>query len=185
MDLTRPHTIRVEKSVNINKSPEEIYQFWRKLETLPRFMNHLESVNVTDERHSHWVAKAPVGMKVQWDAEIVNDLENEFISWRSLENADVPNAGSVAFRQLEDGQGTEVSVVLEYDPPAGVLGATFARLFGEEPSVQVADDLQRLKRLLETGEAEPTDTQGEGPIDLGNVPDFIKKMTGPFAEGKE
>ena len=150
--------VRVDESIVIAKRPEEVYQFWRNLENLPRFMQHLESVQEIDNKHSHWVAKAPAGQTVQWKAEIINDILNRLIGWRSLEGADVDNAGSVQFRPATGG-GTEVKVSLHYNPPGGTLGAMFAKLFGEEPSQQIADDLQRLKELLETGKPISTNAQ--------------------------
>jgi uncharacterized membrane protein len=143
--------IRVDRAITIDKAPEEVYAFWRNLENLPRFMDHLESVRVIDDRRSHWVAKAPVGTTVEWDAEIINEIPNELIAWRSLEGADVDNAGSVRFEPAANGRGTEVKVSLQYNPPAGSLGAAVARLFGEEPSKQIEDDLRRFKELMETG----------------------------------
>ncbi len=142
--------IKVEKSVEINRPPEELYRFWRNFENLPRFMNHLESVKVTGEGRSHWVAKAPAGRTVEWDAEIYNEKENELIAWRSLEGADVDNAGSVRFEPSADGRGTTVRVTLKYDPPAGKLGSLVAKLFGEEPSQQIDEDLERFKQVMET-----------------------------------
>ena len=143
--------VRVDASVTINRSREELYKFWRNLENLPRFMRHLESVKEIDNKHSHWVAKAPVGRSVQWKAEIINEAENERIGWRSLPGSDVDNAGSVRFKPAPDGNGTVVQVSLQYNPPGGVVGAMFAKLFGEEPSIQIDDDLQRFKSLMETG----------------------------------
>lgn len=156
--------IKVEKSVTINKSPAELYTFWRNFENLPRFMDHLESVKSTgaDGKRSHWVAKAPAGTTVEWDAEVINDKPNELIAWRSLENADVDNAGSVRFKEAAAGRGTEVKVSLEYDPPGGIVGATIAKLFGEEPSQQIEEDLRRLKRVMETGEIPTTEGQSSG-----------------------
>lgn len=143
--------IRVDEAVTINRSPEEIYRFWRQLENLPRFMNHLESVTQLDETRSHWVAKGPAGKRVEWDAEIINEIPNELIGWRSMEGADVDNAGSVQFLRAPGNAGTEIRVELRYDPPGGALGAMFAKLFGEEPNQQVADDLLNLKSILEAG----------------------------------
>ena len=154
--------IKIEKSVTINKSPAELYRFWRNFENLPRFMNHLESVRVLDPRRSHWVAKAPAGMSVAWDAEIINEKENELIAWRSLEDADIPNAGSVRFEKASNGRGTEVKVALNYDPPAGKLGVSIAKLFGEEPEQQVEEDLRRFKQLMEAGETPTTEGQPRG-----------------------
>jgi uncharacterized membrane protein len=144
----RGEGIRVEQAVTINRPREEIYRFWRNFENLPRFMDHLESVTVLDENRSHWVAKAPAEMRVEWDATIHNEIENELIAWRSLPGADVNNAGSVHFTPAGEGR-TEVRVVLSYEPPAGKLGAAVAKLLGEEPSQQVDDDLRRFKQVME------------------------------------
>ncbi|HEX8844011.1 MAG TPA: SRPBCC family protein [Pyrinomonadaceae bacterium] len=153
---------KVEKSVTINKSPEELYRFWRNFENLPKFMNHLESVKTYGDGRSHWVAKAPAGSTVEWDAEVYNEKENELIAWRSLEGADVDNAGSVRFEPAVGGRGTVVRVTLKYDPPAGKLGALVAKLFGEEPGQQVEEDLRRFKQVMETGEAATTEGQPTG-----------------------
>ena len=142
---------KVERSVVVNRPAHEVYQFWRNFENLPRFMDHLESVTVIDETRSHWVAKGPAGAKVEWDAVIHNEIENQLIAWRSLPGADVNNAGSVHFTEAGPGQ-TEVRVVLSYEPPAGDLGAAVAKLLGEEPSQQVADDLRRFKQVMEASE---------------------------------
>jgi uncharacterized membrane protein len=144
--------IKVEKSITINRSPEELFSFWRNFENLPRFMDHLESVRTTSQTRSHWVAKAPAGTTVEWDAEIINEKPNELIAWRSLEGADVDNAGSVRFERAAS--GTTVRVTLEYDPPAGIVGAAVAKLFGEAPDQQIEDDLQRFKQVMETGEGQ-------------------------------
>ena len=154
--------IKVEKSVTINKSPEELYRYWRNFENLPRFMNHLESVKVLDPKRSHWVAKAPAGRTVEWDAEIHNEKENELIAWRSLEGSEVNNAGSVRFEKAPNGRGTEVKVALEYEPPAGFIGSLIAKLFGEEPEQQVQEDLRRFKQVMEAGEASTTQGQPSG-----------------------
>ena len=154
--------VKVEKSLTINRSPEELYQFWRNFENLPRFMNHLEAVRVTGEGRSHWVAKAPAGTTVEWDAEVYNEKENEMIAWRSLEGSDVDNAGSVHFTRASGGRGTEVRVVLKYDPPGGKVGSLVAKLFGEEPEQQIQEDLRRFKQLMETGETATTEGQPSG-----------------------
>ena len=145
--------ILVERSVTVNRPRAELYQMWRDFENLPRFMKHLESVNVEDREsgRSHWVAKGPIGASVEWDAEVINDVENQVIGWRSLPEADVVSAGSVTFNAAPEGRGTELRVKLQYQPPGGKIGAAFARLFGEEPSQQIREDLRRLRQLMETG----------------------------------
>jgi uncharacterized membrane protein len=154
--------VHVTKTVTINRSPQELYAFWRNFENLPRIMRHLESVTMLDGNRSHWKAKAPISMTVEWDAEIVNEKPHEVIGWRSLQDAQIPNAGSVRFKPLEYGRGTEVKVELGYVPPAGKLGATVAKLLGEEPEVQIEDDLRRYKQLMEAGEIATTDGQPSG-----------------------
>jgi uncharacterized membrane protein len=143
---------RVNKSIVINSSPEELYQYWRNFENLPRFMHHLESVTVTGDRRSHWVATAPAGTTVEWDAEITEDRPNELIAWQSLEGADVYNRGSVRFERAPGNRGAIVRVEIDYDPPGGKLGAAVAKLFGEDPEQQIHSDLRRFKQVIETGE---------------------------------
>ena len=142
--------VHVTKSVTINKSPAELYQFWHNFENLPLFMNHLESVTVTGDKHSHWKAKAPLDYSVEWDAQTTDDRENERIAWKSLDGADIPNSGTVEFNPTST-RGTEVKVTLTYEPPAGKFGSYVAKLFGEAPSQQIEEDLRRFKRLMETG----------------------------------
>ena len=149
--VARGEGIKVERTITVNRPREEVYRFWRQLENLPRFMDHLESVTVLDEDLSHWVAKGPAGTRVEWDASIHNEIENELIAWRSLPGSDIDNAGSVHF--IPAGDGTEVRVVLRYDPPAGRVGAAVAKLLGEEPDQQVEEDLRRFKQVMEAAEA--------------------------------
>jgi uncharacterized membrane protein len=153
--------IHVKKSVTINKSPAELYQFWRNFENLPKFMTHLEAVTVTGEKTSFWKAKAPLGTTVEWNAEITSDQENERIGWKSTEGADIANTGVVEFRPTST-RGTEVRVVLTYEAPGGKLGSLVAKLFGEEPSQQVYGDLYRFKSLMESGEIITVEGQPSG-----------------------
>ena len=157
--------IFVEHSVVIDRPASQVYEYWRKLENLPNVMSHLESVTVLDNRRSRWVAKAPLGSHVEWEAEIVNDKPGERIGWHSLPGATVDNAGSVQFEALAGGSpsagspamgnpehgSTRVHVALSYRPPVGPLGAAVAKMFGEEPSQQIAEDLQKFKQSFESG----------------------------------
>ena len=152
----------VRKSIVVNKSPEELYSFWRNFENLPQFMPHLESVRQTGANRSHWVAKGPAGSNVEWDAEIINETPNELIAWRSLEGADVDNAGSVRFERAPGGRGTVVKVEFQYRPPAGKIGSIVAKLFGQSPEKQVKVDLLRFKQLMETGVLTLTEGQPAG-----------------------
>jgi uncharacterized membrane protein len=136
----------VKKAITINRSPAELYQYWHDFENLPRFMKRLASVQTTGAGRSHWTAKGPAGTTVEWDAEVVDDRPNELIAWRSLPGATVDNAGSVRFAPAPGDRGTEVRVELRYDPPGGALGATVAKLFGEDPTQQIPDDLRQVRR---------------------------------------
>lgn len=144
--------IRVDESVTVNATPEELYALWRKFENLPRFMSHLESVEVHDARHSRWCVKGPLGVDGQWEAAIINEIPNALIGWRSVDSSRVRNAGSVHFKPAFGGRSTEMKVELLYDPPAGQLGAWVARVFGEDPARQVREDLRAFKQRMETGE---------------------------------
>jgi uncharacterized membrane protein len=149
--------IHAGASCIINRQPEEVHAFWRNFENLPRFMRHLESVKDLGDGRSHWVAKGPAGMTVEWDAMLVADDPGKVITWRSLENSDVDNAGAVRFERAPGGRGTIVRVNIEYNPIGGVLGAAVAKLFGEEPEQQLDDDLRRFKQILEIGEVVVSD----------------------------
>jgi uncharacterized membrane protein len=154
--------IRVDHAVTINRPRADVYAFWRDLENLPRFMEHLQSVKVLDETRSHWVAQAPAGRTVEWDAVIHNEIPNERLAWRSLPGASVDHAGAVIFSDAPAGRGTEVRVELQYNPPGGMVGAALAKLWREEPSQQIRSDMQRLKQILEAGEVITTKGQPSG-----------------------
>jgi len=160
--------VEVDKTMTIGKSPEELYRFWRRFENLPRFMTHLDSVQHLDPKRSHWVTKTVLGMTAEWDAEITEERKNELIAWHSLEGGHIPHRGSVRFQPAPDGRGTEVHVTLAYAPPLGKLGATFAKLFGEEPGQQLGEDLRRLKWLMETGEIPTIEGQASGWVKIRN-----------------
>ena len=152
--------IHVEHSVLIRRPVAELYRFWRDFENLPRFMEHLESVSGREEGISHWVARAPGGMTVEWDARIINEVDNRLIGWQSLTGSRIATAGSVHFDETE--RGTIVRVHLQYNPPGGKLGAGVAYMMGEEPNLQIQEDLRRFKSLMEAGETPTTAGQPAG-----------------------
>lgn len=168
--------VHVSRAITVNRPRAEVYGFWRDLENLPRFMEHLESVRVLGQKRSHWKARAPAGTTVEWDAETIDERPDELIAWRSLPGADVTNSGNVRFADAPSG-GTEVLVQLSYDPPGGKLAATIAKLFGEEPSLQLSGDLRRFKQVMELGEvirSDATVTRGSHPArppELDEIPD--------------
>ena len=158
--------IRVEKTLTINAPADTLYRFWRNIENLPRFMHHLRSVQRLDDHRSHWIADGPAGTEVQWEAEIIREVENELISWQSIEPADVYHAGSVHFRPAPQGRGTEVKVVMRYTLPYASLGTMVATLFHKNPEQQIEEDLRRFKSLVEAGEVPTTAGQPTGSSSL-------------------
>jgi uncharacterized membrane protein len=154
--------VEVKESFTVLKSPEELFAFWRRLENLPAFMKHLESVEEVDAKRSHWRASAPGGGHVDWDAEIIEEEPGRLISWKSLPVSDIDNGGSVRFRPATGGRGTVVEVTMFYQPPGGKAAAGIAKIFGEEPRMQVREDLRRFKQLAETGEIPTIEGQSSG-----------------------
>ena len=156
--------IQVERTVTIDRPVSELYNYWRDFTNLPNFMAHLKSVTNKDEsgKVSHWVANAPLDLKIEWDAEIIEDEPERLIAWNALDNADIDNCGFVRFQPATGDRGTRVKVVLESQPPGGVLTDAIAKLFGESPSEQIGDELNRFKQLMETGEIATTAGQPQG-----------------------
>jgi uncharacterized membrane protein len=154
--------VHVEETVSILRPREELYRFWRNFENLPRFMHYLESVRSTDGNRSHWVARGPMNVRVEWDAEVTAERPNEQISWRSLPGSTVETEGSVTFQPEPANRGTRVKVVMRYDPPAGKVGAAMASLFGRSGEQESREDLRRFKRFMETGEIPTTKGQPTG-----------------------
>lgn len=149
-------------AITIRADAQDLYRRWRDFASFPEFMYHLDSVTVTADGRSHWVAKAPLGQTVEWDAEIAEDRPGELIAWRSVKGSPVDNSGQVRFVKAPGDQGTEVHVEIQYDAPGGALGAALAKLFGEEPRQQVKDDLHRFKQVVETGEVVRSEGTPEG-----------------------
>jgi uncharacterized membrane protein len=153
---------RIQKTLTIQQPPARLYHAWRDFTRFPQFMDHVESVTIEDDRYSHWRVKAPFGQQLEWDAEILDERENEHIVWHSTPDAVIENGGEVYFRPAPDGRGTEMSVLLLYAPPAGSAGVAIAKIFGEEPSQQLDEDLYRFKQLMETGLIPTNDGQPHG-----------------------
>ena len=157
--------IRIDRSITINAGRAQVYEFWRNLENLPRFMKHVQCVKQQDALHSHWIVEGPAGQLMEWDAEIINEIPNELLAWRSLPGASVNNAGTVRFEHATAGRGTKLSVSLQYEPPAGQVGVVLAKLLGKEPEVEVDGELHRLKNIIEAGEIPTSSGQPTGRPD--------------------
>ena len=156
--------MQVTAAMTIRRDRDELYSLWRDFESFPDFMIHLEEVRTTGEKTSHWRARGPLGMTVEWDAEITEEVPGERIAWCSVAGSKVDNAGTVWFVPAPGDQGTEIHVDMRYDPPAGAVGATIAKIFGEEPAIQLKDDLRRFKQIVETGEIARSDGSPEGQL---------------------
>jgi uncharacterized membrane protein len=152
------HGVRVEECVTVNRPASDLYQFWRHFENLPRFMPYLQEVRTTGPGRSHWVARGPMDVSVEWDAEIITNRTNEVISWRSLEFSEIDTAGSVHFMPRGIDR-TEIRVNLKYDPPAGKAGAVIAKVFGRDAETKIRESLQRFKELMEGGAVATTASQ--------------------------
>lgn len=149
--------MELKAATTVTKPPEEVYGFWSALDRLPTFMAHVEEVQVTGARTSHWKVSAPFDQEVEWDAETTQQVPGSLLSWRSTEGADVANSGEVRFVRAPDGASTEVHVTLTYDAPGGGLGKALAKYFGEDPSQHLDDDLRRFKQVMETGQVVRSD----------------------------
>jgi uncharacterized membrane protein len=165
---------KLERTIVVNRSPEELYHFWRRLENLPQVMRHVKYIETSDEEHSHWKAEGAFGKDVEWDAEIITDRPNELIAWRSLPGGDVDTAGSVRFSPRSQGNQTEVVLAMKYNPPAGKVGARVAALFGEGLEQKLDDDLCRFKEVMETG------MQAAPKVESATQPAFDSTMRGEF-----
>ena len=157
--------VRVDHSVTVNAGRESVYAFWRNLENLPHFMKHVQSVKQLDEHRSRWVVEGPAGARIEWEAEIINEIPNELLAWRSLPGASINNAGSVRFEHATAGRGTKVIVSLQYAPPAGQIGAKLVKLLGNNPEQEVDEELHRLKSIIEAGEIPTSAGQPAGRPD--------------------
>jgi uncharacterized membrane protein len=172
-------------SVLLNCSPEEAYRRYRNFEDLPKFMYHLKSVTKIGERQYRWIALGPVGIPIQWDAEIVDERENEFLSWRTLSGSELTAAGSVRFEKAPSGRGTTLTAITHFDHPAGKLGNAVAKLFGKDANFLMQQDLRRFKALIETGEIPTTEGQAHGPRSLKAIAAKLADPDRPLARGPQ
>lgn len=161
----RKRGVKVDKCITINRTPSELYGYWRNFANLPHFMENLESVERLEGNRSRWTARGPAGRSATWEAEIVDDQPDRLIGWHSLPGAEVDSAGVVLFTPAPGGRGTEVHVVMRYAVPAGKLGATVARLLGHDPATEVQEDLRGFKQMMEAGQKPTVEGQSSGRAD--------------------
>jgi uncharacterized membrane protein len=161
-----PRRYQAKATFAINGSAEQAYSLWRDFAGLSRFLHHIDSVQVLDNQHSEWIAQGPLGKKLRWVAEIVDDQPSQRIAWRSLPGSEVETQGSVEFRPRSAGRGINVTATVEYVPPAGAASRTLALLTGRHPEFTVREDLRRFKAMLEAGEIPTVKGQTQGPRGL-------------------
>jgi uncharacterized membrane protein len=166
LERARDRDVQVRPAIVVERPREALYAFWRKLENLPLFMRHLESVRAIAANRWHWVAKGLLGTTVEWVSEIIDDRPNELIAWRSVEGSGLENWGAVTFEPADEGRGTVVRVEMGYRPPGGALGAKVARLFGKAPERQAGADLRVFKIMMEAPapeglRPEPSESAGQ------------------------
>lgn len=159
--LSGPRGVNVTEGVRIDRPVEDVFDFWRDLPNLPRFMEYVDRVDLRGNGVSHWVIKGPSGITLEWDAHIINEQRPRLLAWESIGTPDVVSAGSVKFTSL-GADATDVEVRLQYDPPAGKVGAGLAAVAGLSPAKVLREDLHRLKQLLES------DSWRQG-VDVGQV----------------
>jgi uncharacterized membrane protein len=185
--------MQAKAAITIRRDRDELYSLWRDLESFPTFMAHVEEVRPEGENRWVWKARGPLGMDIEWTAEITEDVPSERISWRSVEGSKVPSRGTVQFVPAPGDQGTEVHIDISYDPPAGAVGEMFAKLFGESPQIQLKDDLRRFKQIVETGEVIRSDGSPEGQLSRRQLKqrpahplaeEELRDLVGPTAGGR-
>lgn len=176
----REHTVTIKTSVTIRREASEIYRFWRNFSNVPRFMRHVDSVAEMASGRSRWRARGPAGAHIEWESEIVADVPNERIAWRSPEGAKFKNHGAVLLRPAPRDLGTEVHLTIGFHPPGGAVAASFLRLFDALPEQQLKSDLRRLKQILETGDVARSDASIHRGMHSARPP-AMKEL--PFVEG--
>ena len=157
--LSGDRGIHIREAIRLEVPLEVVYVFWRRLENLPLFMSHIQDVRDLGGGRSHWVAEGPADIPVEWDAEIINEVPNKVIGWRSVAGSDIATAGSVHFSTVRQGRSTQVSVNLQYAAPGGPVSRLLAFVLGRDPAHMIREDLRRVKQLLEAGEV-PLATKG-------------------------
>ncbi|MBV9081355.1 MAG: SRPBCC family protein [Acidobacteriaceae bacterium] len=174
---TGTNRLHVTSTIIVDRSPEEVYAFWRDIKNLPTFMSHVKSVEMTGDNRSHWKVEGPMRKTVEWDAEMMDDEPGKRLAWRSLEGSDVEHSGSVTFERATGGRGTLVTVSMQYAPPGGNVTAMVSKLFRAEPGQQIEEDLRALKQVMETGEVIKSDASIHRGMHPAQPPEAAAELT--------
>lgn len=139
---------QMTETIIVNREVPEVYKLWADYENFPHFMRYIKAVTKTGERTSHWVLEGPLGLLIAWDVETTSLEENKRIAWSSKDNTgDIKTSGQVTFNTLPQNQ-TEVTIKLQYVPPAGLAGDVMAELMGGAGQ-RLRDDLRNFKAYAE------------------------------------
>jgi len=158
------HGIKLKKAVTVNRPAAELYNYWRDMQNLSSLFENVTAIESVSPTLSRWNFQAPGGVQLSWNAEITIDRPNEMIGWRSTDGADLDSAGYVRFEPATGGRGTVVRVALQYNPPAGKVGAAISSVLGEKPASQIEEALRRFKRIMETVEIPSAANEGSVPV---------------------
>lgn len=137
---------KIIKNIVVKGRISEIYGLWENFENFPYFMKDIKSVTKLSDQTSHWVMNGPLGKDLEWDAKITDRQENRRIAWHSI-SGDIATSGQVTFTDLDNDE-TEVTVHMQYIPPAGELGKVAAHLL-DNPDKRVENDLKQFKKYAE------------------------------------
>lgn len=140
--------IDIDSTTTIGVPRQVVYEYWRDLTNLPLVMHHLDSVEVRADGVSHWKARGPSDMPVEWDARIIHDEPGAYLAWESLPGSDIQHAGSVHFMDAGDG-GTELHLNLRYVPKGNQVGFAIAKMLNPITQADVDEDLMRFKHTME------------------------------------
>ena len=149
--------MHVMKAITVMRPVEEVYEFWLDFQNLPRFMGHLAAIVPDDHGRFRWKTKGVDGTNAEWDIELTERVANEMIAWQAVKGSDVANSAAVFFTRAPGDRGTEVRVDFTWEQNGGKVGSVFAKLFGEDPSIEIEKDLRRFKQIMETGDVVHSD----------------------------
>ena len=137
---------KVMKSLIVKGDISEVYSLWENFENFPYFMKDIKSISKKGENRSHWIMKGPLGKDLEWEAETTDIQRNKRIAWNSI-SGDITTSGQVTFNQLDNDE-VQVTVQMQYTPPAGEAGKIAAHLL-DNPGKRVEEDLKQFKKYAE------------------------------------
>jgi uncharacterized membrane protein len=170
--------LRFEKSIQIGKPVEEVFNNWVDFERLPQLCDTVKDVSRHGNR-SHWKVEVD-GRPLEWDAEIEQFIPNQAVGWKSVHGP--KHTGRINFSPL--GADTLVHVTMNYAPPSALLRPFVVPMTGPLQSF-IEHALREFKASLEgKGQehkiGEPLHSTGR--ISPGPIPEAARG-TGTFGTG--